>query len=198
MPKFSSFILAESLTDKHVTALHRFNELFKAHVSADLVKQLLITWKQQCSKAPKVPKAKAEEALLSNPKVQTKVELTTNMVKLAATTEQGKNREVHTSVKLPLLLPSTEREVCISDLLDGAQQTFASLLDEWTDAFNIEHQGKLSSEFRVRRSKHNVRLSLITDNNGVEHETVIYYVAVEHGKPSNKARSYDLVFLSLS
>jgi hypothetical protein len=197
MSKLSAFLLTEQLSDKQVIALHRFNELFKAQITVDVTDALVASWTKAIKQLPKVKPAAAEEAILQNPKVLTDVTVVEKPVKLLAASELGRSTEVSPAVKLPLLLSRAERTVVINKLFDIAQDVFNKIIHDWSEAFMFERSGRLATEFRVRRDARSVRLSLVTSSNSVEHETVVYYVAVEHGKATSKARTFDLVYMGV-
>lgn len=197
MSKLSAFILTERLNDKQVIALHRFNELFKAQVTVDITDVLVATWTKAIKQLPKVKASTAEDAKLQNPKVLTDVTVVEKPLKLLAASELGRSTEVSPAVKVPLLLSRAERTVVTNKLFDIAQETFNKTLRDWSEAFMFERSGRLATEFKVRRDSRAVRLSLVTSTDNVEHETIVYYVTVEHGKATSKARSYDLVYLNV-
>jgi hypothetical protein len=197
MGKLSSFLISESLNNRQIIALHKFNQFFKHEVTNEISKALYSQWNKAIKTLPKISKSKAEEISFTNPKAVSEYEVSDNPVKLMAASELGRTAETNTSIKIPMILSGAEQHIAIKALFDITQDVFSKTIDQWSDAFMFERNGKMKTEFKVRRDARSVRLSLVTDNGGVDHETIVYFVTVEHGKIDSKTRSYNLVYLGL-
>lgn len=198
--KLSSFILSENLKAKHVLSLHRFKELFKDQVTLDLRSNLFKLWDSIVTKLDvKVPPATKREARLKYEKAVTEVTLLSRPTKLYSSTELGRTSEVSPAVKIPHLLSREERNLIIKRLFDESESAFKHTVATWKEAFMRERfDGTWVTDFVIRRDERSIRLLLSSKNNGVEHETPLFYVSIEHGKAGSKTRAYDMVYLGVT
>lgn len=199
MGKLTSYLLAESLRTRHVLSLHKFNELFKDQVTLDIRASLVKKWAAELTKLDiKVPAQAKREARLTNEKAVTDITLVARPMKLAGSSELGRSLEVSPAVKVPYLLSQEERNLVKKRLFDAGEATFKKIIKSWKEAFMRERQdGSLKTDFIIRRDERSVRLLLSSKVEGVEHETPLFYIAIEHGKLNSKVRAHDLVYLGV-
>ena len=192
-----NFIITEGLKVRSVLALHRFDNV-KHHVTKDLERHLFTAWKAAArSLKLHVDKEQAEDASFKNPKALTAIEVTDKPTKLYTTAETGRVKQVSPAVKLPLLLSDADRQVAREKLFDAAAETFKLVLDTWSEVFIHEKAGQAHTDFCVKRDARSVRLCLTALEKGVEHETLLYHITLEHGKVGSKVRDHDTIFLSV-
>lgn len=198
--KLSSFILSETLKNKHVLSLHKFKELFKDQVTLDVRSNLLKRWDTVISKLEvKVPPAVKREARLKYEKAVTEVTLFSRPTKLYSASELGRTTEVSPAVKVPHLLSKEERNLIVKQLFAAGEETFKHVIDTWKEAFQRERaDGTWVTDFKVRKDERSVRLLLSSKSEGVEHETPLFYVSIEHGKAGSKTRAYDMIYLGVT
>lgn len=200
MSSLTTFIVAEGLKTRSVLALHTFDTLFKHQVTKDLQQRLFNAWKFTAKALKvKVDKQLAQDALFKNPKASVAIAVLEQPVKLFSSADTGRNKLVSPSVKLPLLLSDADRAIAKDALFDAAVEELQHLIhDDWIDVFTYElKSGKLKTDFKVKRDSSSVRLCLTSSDKGVEHETVLYHIAIEHGKQSSKVRDHDTIYLSV-
>lgn len=199
MSNLASFILSESLKTRSVLALHRFDTLFKHQVTKDLQQQLYAAWRSTArSLKLKVDQQTAEDATFKNPKALTGIIVTASATKLHSSSETGHVKLVSPVVKLPLLLSDSDRAIAQDAFLEAAAEQFKNVIATFSEVFTHElKSGQAASDFKVSRSKRSVRLYLSAEEKGVEHETVLYHVSVEHGKINSKVRDHDIIYLSI-
>lgn len=195
----SDFIIAEGLKTRSVLSLHRFDTLFKHQVTKDLQQTLHDRWKAEVKRLKLKPNKEAvEDASFKNPKATVAIECSDRPVKLFSSTEHGLAKHVSPSVKLPLLLPPHDLAIARESLLDAASECFKAALSGWSEVFMHElASGRAVTDFKVKRDSRTVRLCLVSLERGVEHETVLYHVAIEHGKIGSKVRDHDTIYLSV-
>lgn len=201
MSKLSTFILDENLKARHVLSLHRFNELFKDQVTLDIRAELVKRWEVELKKLGiKVSAQVKREARIANEKVVTDITLIPRPIKLVGSSELGRSLEVSPSVKIPYLLTQEERDITKKCLFDTSELVFKRMIKTWKEAFMRERaDGTLKTDFIIRRDgSRSLRLLLSSKIEGVEHETPLFYISIEHGKLSSKVRSYDLVYLGVT
>lgn len=197
MSGLATFIITEGLKARSVLALHRFDNV-KHHVTKDLQRELLRAWKQATrSLKLSVDKAQAEDAVFKNPKALTDIAVSDVSTKLYTTAETGRVKQVSPTVKLPLLLSDADRAVAREKLFDAAADTFKTVIDTWSEVFIHEKSGQARTDFCVKRDARSVRLCLTALEKGVEHETLLYHITIEHGKIGSKVRDHDTIFLSV-
>lgn len=199
MSSLSSFIIAESLKTRSIIALHRYDAIFKHEITKDLQRRLFTAWKQQAkSLALKVDKLAAESATFKNPKATIAVTVAEIPIKLYSSAESGRARVVSPSVKLPLLLSDPDHAIAKEAMLTAAVTQFTEITHAWAEVFMHElNSGQIKTDFEVKRDSRSVRLCLTAIDKHIEHETVLYHVAVEHGKLGSKVRDYDTIYLSV-
>jgi hypothetical protein len=198
--KLSSFILAENLKNKHVLSLHKFKTMFKDQVTLDVRADLVKRWDSVITKLDiKVPLALKREARLKYEKAITDVTLFARPTKLYSASELGRTSEVSPAVKVPHLLSKEERNLILKQLFDASEEAFKHVIATWRDAFMRERaDGTWVTDFIIRRDERSIRLLLSSKHNGVEHETPLFYVSIEHGKAGSKTRAYDMVYLGVT
>lgn len=199
MSNLASFILSEGLKTRSVLALHRFDTLFKHQVTKDLQQQLYAAWKATARGLKlRVDQQAAEDATFKNPKALTEIIVTAAPTKLHSSTETGRVKQVSPAVKLPLLLSDADRAIAQDAFFDAAAEQLKKVIATFSEVFTHElKSGQAATDFKVARSQHAVRLCLSAAEKGVEHETVLYHVAIEHGKINSKVRDHDTIFLSI-
>lgn len=199
MSSLATFIVAEGLKTRSVLALHRFDTLFKHQVTKDLQQSLHAAWKATArSLKVKVDPQAAEDATFKNPKALTAIIVSDQPTKLHSSADTGRVKQVAPVVKLPLLLSDADRALAQAAFFDAAVEQLKLVIATFTEVFTHElSSGKASTDFTVKRSQHSVRLCLSALDKGVEHETVLYHVAIEHGKIGSKVRDHDTIFLSV-
>jgi hypothetical protein len=195
----TSFIIAEGLKTRSVLALHRFDTLFKHQVTKDLQRDLYAAWKAKARKLKlKVDSGAAEDATFKNPKALTEITVSDRPVKLHASAETGRVRLVSPSVKLPLLLSDADLALAREAFLDTAVEQLNAAISTWSEVFTHElKSGQAVTDFHVKRDGRSARLCLTSTDKGVEHETVLYHISIEHGKIGSKVRDHDTIFLSV-
>ena len=198
--KLSSFILSENLKNKHVLALHKFKSLFKDQVTLDVRADLSKRWDSVIAKLDaKVPAKEKREARLKYEKAVTDVTLFTRPTKLYSSSELGRVTEVSPAVKVPHLLSKEERNLISKQLFDAGEEAFKAAISMWRDVFQRERfDGTWVTDFIIRRDERSVRLLLSSKHTGVEHETPLFYVSIEHGKAGSKTRAYDMVYFGVT
>lgn len=146
----------------------------------------------------KVDPQAAEDARFKNPKALTEVTVTVAPVKLHSSTEHGLVKQVSPTVKLPLLLSDADRSIAQDAFLEAAAEQLKKVISTFSEVFVHElKSGQATTDFKVTKSNNSVRLCLSALEKGVEHETVLYHVAIEHGKINSKVRDHDTIFLSI-
>lgn len=199
MSSLASFIIAEGLKTRSVLALHRFDTVFKHQVTKDLQRDLYAAWKVTArSLKLKVDPRAAEDAAFKNPKALTAIAVSDRPVKLHASAETGRVRQVSPSVKLPLLLSDADLALAREAFLDMAIEQLNAVISTWSEVFTHElKSGQAITDFQVKRDGRSARLCLTSTDKGVEHETVLYHISIEHGKIGSKVRDHDTIFLSV-
>lgn len=199
MSSLASFIVAEGLKTRSVLALHRFDTLFKHQVTKDLQQNLYAAWRTTARNLKlKVDPRAAEDATFKNPKALVSIAVNDRPVKLHASAENGRVRLVSPSVKLPLLLSDSDLALAREAFLSAAAAELQAALTSWSEVFIHElKSGQATTDFQVKRDSRSVRLCLTFTNKGVEHETSLYHISIEHGKIGSKVRDHDTIFLSI-
>jgi hypothetical protein len=189
--------LAEQISAKQAVALQRFAQ--HKHKATMLVSSMLVAaWSKRLPKLPDVKPQLKDQLLAVNPKASVSIELIEQAIRLQHQSEYNRGLEVSPAVKVPLALSPPERLYVLNVLLDTAQEVLERLVVKLPAVFSTSRSdGTFKPDFKVRRDSKSVRLSLITKVGNVEHETAVFYVAVEHGKLNSKARSFDLVYLGV-
>ncbi len=109
----------------------------------------------------------------------------------------GVKREVSPVVKVPLIVPSEQRDILRTRLFSDAQAAFQALIADYPEAFlRPSPTNPDRTDFVIRHDKASVRLCMASKDSGIEHEATLFFVTVEHGKPTSKLRPYDLVYLA--
>lgn len=195
----SDFIIAEGLRTRSVLSLHRFDTLFKHQVTKDLQQALHARWKAEVKRLKLKPNFDVvEDTLFKNPKAVVEPVVSDRPVKLVSSTEHGLARQASPSVKLPLILPPHDLAIARDAMLDAASVCFTEVLNGWSEVFMHElPSGKITTDFKVKRDGRTVRLCLVSTERSVEHEIVLYHVAIEHGKIGSKIRDHDTIYLSV-
>ena len=198
--KLSSFILIENLKAKHVLSLHRFKDLFKDQVTLDIRSDLFKRWDSVVTQLGiKVPSTTKREARLKYEKAVTEITLLSRPSKLYSSTELGRTSEVSPAIKIPHLLSKEERNLIVKQLFDASEEAFKHVIATWKEAFMRERfDGTWVTDFVIRRDERSIRLLLSSKHDGVEHETPLFYVSIEHGKAGSKTRAYDMVYLGVT
>lgn len=199
MSSLASFIIAEGLKTRSVLALHRFDTLFKHQVTKDLQQNIYAAWKAKArSLKLKVDPRAAEDATFKNPKALIAITVSDRPVKLHASAETGRVRQVSPTVKLPLLLSEPDLALAREAFLDVAVEQLNDVISTWSEVFTHElKSGQAATDFQVKRDSRSARLCLTSTDKGVEHETVLYHISIEHGKIGSKVRDHDTIFLSV-
>lgn len=199
MSSLASFIIAEGLKTRSVLALHRFDTVFKHQVTKDLQRDLYAAWKAAARTLKvKVDPRAAEDAVFKNPKALTTISVSDRPVKLHASAETGRVRQVSPSVKLPLLLSDADLALAREAFLDAAVEQLNAVTVTWSEVFTHElKSGQASTDFQVKRDSRSARLCLTSTDKGIEHEIVLYHISIEHGKIGSKVRDHDTIFLSV-
>lgn len=199
MSSLASFIITESLKTRSVLALHRFDTLFKQQVTKDLQRGLYTAWKISARNLKvKIDPHAAEDAAFKNPKALLAITVSDKPIKLYTSTETGAVHQVSPSVKLPLLLSSTDLAIARTAFLDIAVEQFNEIISTWSEVFVHElKNGQAKTDFQIKRDNRSARLCLSSSDKGVEHEIVLYHISIEHGKLGSKVRDHDTIYLSI-
>jgi NDP-sugar pyrophosphorylase family protein len=190
-------MVLEELKHRHITALHKFNELYKTHVTLDLKARLAHEWQKLDVKKLRASQQVRDEITLIKPKSIIDLTVKTSPFKLRSATELGRTTEVSPALLIPGRFSAEQKQLSISDALDSSVIAFKALIKAWPEVFSHETSGgQLSTDFVIKRTKDTVRFCLSSKSDGVDKETVLYQVSIEHGRAGSKVKDYTAVYLN--
>jgi len=193
-----SFIVNEGLKTRSAVALYRYDTLFKAEITDDLVERLFSAWKKLAKKHANLLSASEQEDLkFKSEKALVTVEASKAPKKLMSTDQYGHHKKVAPTLLIPVSASTSSKELIRSQGLAAAKEVFEELIERWSEVFMYELGGKLKSDFKVEVRQSAVMLKLEHADGALQRSSSLFHVAIEHGKIGSKVRDHDTLYLSV-
>lgn len=199
MSGLKTFIISEAVKINHAERYLSYLEKYHVEVLHDLRKILIKSWETSISKllVKNPPNIElVQYAQLKNPKATIQLALVTKPEKVL-TSRTRTTVEVHPSIKIPFVYPTSERQLLTKHLLSDADSAIKELVSKWKQIFNYESKGRLQPWFKIVHddASDEIRLQLSLNEGSVEAFKTLYSIRVEYGKSSSKLRDYDRIYL---
>ena len=185
---FKNFLLVEKIDAEYAQRYLTFKEQYHLTVIDDLITGLNKIWVNDITNINKKIDHTSDQEFDNMLSVSDKPEkIISSRYKIPA--------EALISVKVPITLNQTKRDLIIKDLLASSVKVLNNIAFQWKEIFNIEKDGRIVPWFKIYQDVDDIKFQLILGDDNISSYKTLYSVKVEYGNKKSKTKLFDRIYL---